>query len=150
MNEILGELCAGDTTIVGSAVCDGSGESLAVAMGQGYFPDNWEQSLSRFVPAQLADTVRTVKEKKNVILRQWAAEPSAIFSALAKANQLSDGQIDEFGSLQFKTSDLHITVTGVCDDVYLFVARDTAPLGNPELRRLSPFIQRIREELTNY
>ena len=77
-------------------------------------------------------------------------EPSAIFSALAKGYQLSDGQIDEFGSLQFKTTDLHITVTGVCDDVYLFVARDTAPLGNPELRRLSPFIQRIREELTNY
>ena len=133
MNEILGELCANDASIVGGAVCDGSGESIAVAMGQGCFPHDWG---IRSVNLSLlnSSSINTDSEKKNVILRQWAAEPSNI-AALAKANQLSDGQIDEFASLQFKTSNLHITVTGLCEDLYLFVARDAKPLGIPE----SPF-----------
>ena len=150
MNEILGELCARDASIVGSAVCDGSGESIAVVMGKGCFPHDWEHTLSQFVPSQLASSVKTDSEKKNVLLRQWAAEPSNILSALAKASQLSEGQIDEFASLQFQTSNLHITVTSLCEDLYLFVARDAKPLGIPESRHLRPIIQRIRNELGNY
>lgn len=150
MNELLGELCAGDASIVGTAVCDGSGESIAIAIGQGQFPRNWEGTLAKFVPAQLTSSLETESEKKNVLFRQWAAEPSNIFSMLENAKQFSNSQIDEFSSLQFKTTHVHVSVTSIYEDLYLFIARDTVPKGKPEFCQLRPIIERIRDELTIY